>query len=98
VDATQAIDSWWVTGLFVAAVVLNLLLFDRNNIGPWYSSSLAAIVIFCVVASAVHSPWMGLVGVLALVLLVSSGIVAKIAGRRRIARDTQSRGKGGGGD
>lgn len=79
-------DSWWVIGAFAAAAVLNLILFNPNNIGTWYSVSLAVIVCFCVAAGAVHSPAMGLVGVAAMIVLVGTGIVVKVRERRRRPR------------
>ncbi len=77
---TRVLDSWWTIGSFLGAVLLNLVLFDRNNIGEWYGISLAGIVIFLVVAGAIHSPLMGLIGVAAMVALVVIGIIVKLRG------------------
>jgi membrane-bound ClpP family serine protease len=76
-------DSWWATGPFVGAVILNLILFDRNNVGEWYGICLAAIVVFLVVAGAVHSPLMGIIGLFSMLALVVAGVIVLLRERKR---------------
>ena len=87
---TKVIDSWWMIGLFIFAVILNLALFDRNNIGEWYSVRLGAIVIILEIAGFVHSPLIGIIGILSLVILVGAGITTKFRDRRRSGSDDRS--------
>ncbi|MFI5714100.1 hypothetical protein [Kribbella sp. NPDC051620] len=81
------LESGWGTGLFVGAVILNLVLFDRHNIGEWYSLSLGAWTLFMVVGMGLHSPLMGTIGLFLLVALVLTGVIVKLNERKRTPDD-----------
>jgi membrane-bound ClpP family serine protease len=81
------LQSGWGTGLFIGAVILNLVLFDRHTIGEWYSISLAAIVLFMVAGMGLHSPLMGTIGLIALIALVLTGVIVKLRERRSNSTD-----------
>jgi hypothetical protein len=77
------LESGWGTGVFVVAVILNLVLFDRHNIGEWYSICLGAWTMFMVAGMGFHSPLMGTIGLFLLVALVMAGVIVKLRERKR---------------
>lgn len=77
------LESPWGSGVFIAAVILNLVLFDRHNIGEWYSLSLGAWTMFMVAGMGLHSPLMGTIGLFLLVALVLTGVIIKLRERKR---------------
>ena len=81
------LESGWGTGVFAVAVILNLVLFNRHNIGEWYSISLGAWFMFMVVGMGLHSPLMGTIGLFLLVALVLTGIVVQLRERKQNSDD-----------
>jgi hypothetical protein len=80
-------DSWWVIGPFVCAVIANLILFNRNNIGEWYGLCLGGVVAVSIIAGLLHSPLLGIIGVALLVALVILGVLVQLHGKRRLSTD-----------
>ena len=83
------LQSPWGTGVFIGAVILNLVLFDRHNIGEWYSISLAAWTMFMVAGMGLHNPLMGTIGLFLLVALVLTGVIVKLRERKRTSDDNR---------
>jgi uncharacterized membrane protein len=81
------LESWWGTGLFIGVVIANLVLFDRNNTGRWYSLGLAAGVLCLVAGMGLDSPLMGTIGLFFLVALVLTGVIVKLRERKHPSDD-----------